>query len=161
MHNFYHQRAGKLHFFCPLCKYHQSTNTIQKVGLKHHAQIAIFTAALTGLCWPVFGFAGAFLYFVIWAAFEFGYRLRKRQALICESCGFDPFLYKQDVQRARAALKKHWEHRIETENLFAGKKLRNYQTKGVNSPPNDASGEFGAAAFGDSAKKPMDKGFEL
>jgi hypothetical protein len=128
---FHHSRAGKLHFFCPLCKHHQSTNSINKVKLKHHFQLALATLAVTGVTWPIFGEKGLFLYFFFWLAFEFAYRLRKRQALICESCGFDPFLYKQDVQKARAALKKHWEHRIETENLFAGKKLKNYQTSGV------------------------------
>ena len=131
MEHFHHSRAGKLHFFCPLCKYHQSTNTIERVKLRHHFQLGVLTAATAGLAWPVCGEKGLFLYFFFWLVFEFAYRMRKRQALICESCGFDPFLYKQDVHKARAALKKHWEQRIETENLFAGKKLKNYQTSGV------------------------------
>jgi hypothetical protein len=131
LQNFHHYRAGKLHFFCPLCKYHQSTNTIERVTLKHHFQLGVLTAATAGLAWPLCGIKGLYFYFFFWLVFEFAYRIRKRQALICESCGFDPFLYKQDVQKARAALKKHWEHRIETEDLFAGKKLRNYQTSGV------------------------------
>ncbi len=124
-------REGKLHFFCPLCHYHQSTSTISKVRLKHHAQIAILTAASTLIAFPLFGFSGIALYLVYWTVFEFFYRLRKRQALVCESCGFDPFLYKQDVVMARKALRQHWEKRIENENLFANLKLKNYQTSRV------------------------------
>jgi hypothetical protein len=126
---FYFHRAGKLHFFCPLCHYHQSTNTIAKVTAKHHVQLAVATIATTMLAWPLFGWKGFSLHFFYWLSFEFFYRLRKRHALICQSCGFDPFLYRQDVFRARAALKEHWRNRIEKEGLFAGIKLKNYQTK--------------------------------
>ncbi|HEY8280439.1 MAG TPA: hypothetical protein VIH99_12495 [Bdellovibrionota bacterium] len=126
-------RAGKLHFFCPLCKYHQSTSTIQKVEAKHYFQLGILTLAITLLTYPVFGLKGLSLYLVFWAVFEFFYRLRKRQALVCQSCGFDPFLYKQDVHRARKALREHWETRITNENLFANLKLKNYQTARVKS----------------------------
>jgi hypothetical protein len=125
---FHFVRAGKLHFFCPLCQYHQSTSTIERMGLKHHAQIALVTIALAVLAYPLCGFDGALFYLPLWAGFEFFYRLRKRQALVCRSCGFDPFLYKQDVARARAALKAHWETRIANENLFSNLKLKNYQT---------------------------------
>lgn len=124
-------REGKVHFFCPLCHYHQSTNTIQRVGVRHHAQIAVLTAVTVLLSYPVFGLKGVLLYLFFWMGFEFFYRLRKRQALVCESCGFDPFLYKQDVSIARKALRQHWQARIEKENLFANLKLRNYQTARV------------------------------
>jgi hypothetical protein len=121
-------RAGRIHFFCPLCKVHQSTSTIDRIRPVHHLQIAIFTIAAAWLAFPVFGFSGVALYLIFWMVFEFFYRLRKRQALVCESCGFDPFLYKQDVHKARSALRQHWETRIAKENLFAKVKLKNYQT---------------------------------
>ena len=124
-------RAGKLHFFCPLCKYHQSTSTINRVQLKHHAQIAVLTLVTALISYPIFGWNGLLLYLLFWGGFEFFYRLRKRQALVCQSCGFDPFLYKQDVGKARQALKLHWETRIASENLFANLKLKNYQTSRV------------------------------
>ncbi|MGZ3649598.1 MAG: hypothetical protein ACXVB9_06485 [Bdellovibrionota bacterium] len=127
-------RAGKLHFFCPLCKYHQSTSTIDRVQLKHHAQILVVTLATTLLTFPLFGWNGLLLYLVYWGAFDFFYRLRKRQALVCESCGFDPFLYKQDISLARKALKEHWQSRIANENLFANLKLKNYETARVKEP---------------------------
>jgi hypothetical protein len=132
INTFHFIKAGKIHFFCPLCQYHQITNSLEKVTWKHHLQLALLTIAVAWLMAPIFSWKGLSLYFFFWGAFEFFYRARKRQALICDSCGFDPFLYKQDVNKARLALRKHWENRIETENLFAGKKLRNYQTKPLN-----------------------------
>lgn len=107
--------------------------------LKHHAQLGLFTAAVTLLGFEFFRWKGLSLYFIAWAVFEVAYRLRKRQALICESCGFDPFLYKQDVEKARKALRAHWEKKIEKENLFAGIKLKNYKTASVNKEDNTAA----------------------
>ena len=104
-------------------------------------QVVLLTVTATYLAWPIFGLKGFSLAFPFLGAFEFIYRLRKRQALICQSCGFDPFLYKQDIGKARAALRQHWEARIENENLFAGKKLKNYRTKPVNQPTREATGE--------------------
>lgn len=128
-------RAGKLHFFCPLCHYHQSTNTIDKMKARHHLSLLVLTLTITYLAWPIFDWKGLSLYFFFWLSFEVAYRMRKRHALVCESCGFDPFLYKQDVHKARKALRKHWEQRIETENLFEGLKLKNYSTKAINKTP--------------------------
>ena len=129
--SFYEFRQGKMHFFCPLCKYHQSTNTIEKISWKHHVQLALATSALAYLCWPLFEEKGFCIYFALWLGFEFFYRIRKRAALVCESCGFDPFLFKRDVVKARAELKKHWQDKIDKENLFPGIKLKNYRTSSV------------------------------
>jgi hypothetical protein len=109
------------------------------VSWKNIAQLGLLTATATFLAWPFFGEKGIAMLFPFWAGFEFFYRLRKRQALICESCGFDPFLYKQDVQKARAKLRQHWEKRIANENLFAGKKLKNYRTNPVGQSAVDAT----------------------
>lgn len=145
-HQFQFTRAGKLHFFCPLCHYHQSTNTIDKMKPKHHVSLLVLTLTIAYLAWPIFDWKGLSLYFVFWATFEIAYRMRKRQALICESCGFDPFLYKQDIHKARKALRKHWEDRIETENLFPGMKLKNYTTKPINKKETNALPGAGVSA---------------
>ena len=136
-------RAGKMHFFCPLCKVHQSTSTIQRVQLKHHGQVLVISLALGLLFFPLFGWNGSLLYLPVWAGFEFFYRLRKRQALICQSCGFDPFLYKQDVHRARTALRQHWETRIEKEKLFHDLPLKNYKTSRVKPGEKEVPDELG------------------
>lgn len=118
----------KVTFFCPLCHYRQGTNSIEKMTLWNHLQLGALTLTVTLLFWDIFQSKGLFLYFIFWGAFEFTYRLRKRDAVVCESCGFDPYLFVRDKKLARQALKKHWEKRIETENLFSGIKLKNYRT---------------------------------
>lgn len=125
---FYRFREGCIQFFCPLCKDHQSTKIPEKIGWKHHLSLAVFTIVFAAVAWPLFELKGVFFYLLFWAVFEFALRLGKRHALVCRGCGFDPFLYKVDVKLARNALKKHWQGRIEKENLFAGIKLKNYQT---------------------------------
>jgi hypothetical protein len=59
---------------------------------------------------------------------EFQHRTRKRAALVCSNCGFDPFLYKQDVEKARVAVRKYWEEKITKDGAFRGVKLKNYST---------------------------------
>ena len=129
---FSYVREGRIQFHCPLCHHRQATNTIRKMGWRHHAQLTIATIFLVWAGWDFFGLKSLSFYLFFWACFEFVYRFRKRQALVCKTCGFDPFLYKQDVDKARHALKLHWQAKIEKENLFAGKKLKNYRTNGLN-----------------------------
>lgn len=142
MDSFSFVREGRLHFFCPLCHNHQSTNLAERIYWKHHAQLALLTGTFTILAWPVFDWKGPFFYLLFWACFEFTHRIKKRHSLVCQTCGFDPFLYKQDVKRAREAVRKFWEEKIEKENAFQGVKLKNYQSKpkaagsaSLNAPP--------------------------
>lgn len=67
------------------------------------------------LFWPLFKFKGLFMFIPVWAVFEFFYRLRARQSLICPHCGFDPYLYKHDVGLARKKIEKFFEEKKESE----------------------------------------------
>ena len=58
--------------------------------------------------WRWCGPRGVFLIFPVWAVFEFFYRARARQSIICRNCGFDPYLYKFDVQLARQRVEIFW-----------------------------------------------------
>jgi hypothetical protein len=136
--SFTYYRQGKLRFFCPLCSQHQSTNTIERVAWQHHLQLALLTLATTLVAWPFFGIDGLLFYLVWWAGFEVVYRLRKREALVCRNCGFDPFLYKRDPKVARKAVQAYWQDRIERDGLFEGLKLKNYKTKAKASVANSA-----------------------
>lgn len=136
-----HYRQGKIHFFCPICKDHKSTKLDRKVGWRHHAAFSLATAAIMILGWPVFGLRAVVFYFPIWMGFELIHRMRKRVSLVCEGCGFDPFLYKSDVERAREAMRKHWQTKIEKENWYSGVKLKNYTTN-----PKDAGKQAPSAA---------------
>lgn len=152
-------RDGRIHFYCPLCHNHQTTNVIERVQWKHHAQLALFTVVFTILAWPIFETKGIFFYLIFWAGFEFIHRLKKRHSLVCNTCGFDPFLYKQDVKKAREAVRKFWEEKIEKENAFQGVKLKNYSSKAKeldadNAAPNLLSGLDKKPSTGIQAKAP-------
>ena len=43
--------------------------------------------------------------------FEFVYRARARQSLICPHCGFDPYVYKHDVKLARKKVELFFEQK--------------------------------------------------
>ncbi len=138
-------REGRLNFYCPLCHNHQNTNVIERVRWKNHAQLALLSATFTILAWPIFEFKGVFFYLFFWAVFEFVHRLKKRHSLVCNTCGFDPFLYKQDVKKAREAVRKFWEEKIEKENAFQGVKLKNYTSKPKDFIEGNAAPNFNSA----------------
>lgn len=54
------------------------------------------------------GFKGSFINLIFWGVFEFYYRARARQSLICPHCSFDPYLYKYDVKLARKKIEDHY-----------------------------------------------------
>ena len=122
-------KPARFEFFCPLCCSRQRTNTIAKVGARHHIAILSFTLVFTLVFWNIFGAKAMATYIVYWAIFEAAYRLRKRNELICRNCGFDPFLYRNDVEKTRAQVKDYLQNRILNEGHFQGKKLKNYRTQ--------------------------------
>ncbi len=98
-------------FYCPICKMQRRSFYWPSPRVKHYARLAFFIACLAGLLWPFMGFKGAFIGFPVWAAFEFFYRARARQSLICPHCGFDPYLYKFDVKLARKKVEQFFEEK--------------------------------------------------
>ena len=122
-------RKGRIQFFCPLCHSQQATKVAEKITWIHHLQLSLITAVITVAAWDYFGINSLVFYLIFWSILEFSHRMKKRHQLVCKVCGFDPFLYKQDSKRARDAVKKFWEEKIEKENAFQGVKLKNYSTK--------------------------------
>jgi hypothetical protein len=142
-------KTKRFEFFCPVCCSRQRTNTIAKIGIHHHIAILSFTLMFTFAFWNFFGIKAITTYLVYWAIFEVSYRLRKRSEFVCRNCGFDPFLYKTDVEKTRAQVKNYLQDRILNEGHFQGKKLKNYRTQAVQGPKaasvEEANDEFGAA----------------
>lgn len=88
-------------FYCPICKRERRSFYWPTPRTRHYVALAITGLVLTAALWNWFSFKGAFLIFPIWGAFEFIYRMKARDSLICPHCGFDPYLYKYDVKLAR------------------------------------------------------------
>src|SRR3990167_1208913 len=97
-------RKRGIQFFCPLCHQQQGTNSIEKISPRHFLQMGVATAVFTITFWSITGLKGIVSYLFFWAAFEFAYRVRKRHALVCRNCGFDPFLYELDKKMIKTAV---------------------------------------------------------
>ena len=108
---FQYQKREYWEFYCPVCKGQRRSFYWPSPRRRHYIQLGVFAAVTTLLLWPFVGLKGFFLNLPVWATFEFFYRARARQSLICPHCGFDPYLYKHDVKLARQKMEKFWADR--------------------------------------------------
>jgi hypothetical protein len=100
-------------YFCPMCRAPRRLSYRPKAGsVRHFAQVLSATAFVTLLTWPLFGLKGIVSFVPLWIIFEAAFRTRVRAAVSCQSCGFDPFLYLVDVQKARAGVEAHWRRKF-------------------------------------------------
>lgn len=111
-------RARATHFYCPNCRVRRVMKAPLNPGtIAHYLQIGLTSVVFTLLTWPLFGVKGAVSFVPIWALFEAVYRVKNRATLACTECGFDPFLYKIDVDRARKTIEDHWRKKFEEKGL--------------------------------------------
>ncbi len=123
-------------FFCPLCGQEKKTpHPNHKTSLRNHVQIFLATSFFTLLTWEYFHWKGVVSYFLFWSLTDFFLRLKRRQLLICKSCGFDPFLYTSNPEKMRSVVRRHIQKRIHAESLFQGVALKNYHTAPEESSP--------------------------
>jgi hypothetical protein len=103
LQSFWQDRNGDLwKFYCPHCRAPRAIPyRPQPGGWRHYSQVGLTAAVFTLAAWPWFGLKGIVAFVPLWMAFEFFYRTRVRAALVCDRCGFDPFLYLTDVKKAR------------------------------------------------------------
>jgi hypothetical protein len=100
-------------FYCPHCKkerrlaYDPNPGTMRKIG-----QIALTTAFLTVVLWPWFDIKGIVLVLPIWTVYELYFRVSARADLACPYCGFDPFLFLTDVQKAKKEIENYWRKKL-------------------------------------------------
>lgn len=100
-------------FFCPNCRSARKLPYQPKPGgPRHFFQVGITAAFFTLLTWNWFTWKGIVSFVPIWVVFEFFYRARVRAAVACTNCGFDPFLYLDDVGRARKEIENHWRRKF-------------------------------------------------
>lgn len=106
----YRDRSGQIwSFYCPLCQVSRKLPIRPRPGsARQIAQVGIASAFTTLVFWPLFHFKGLFSFFLLWTAFEIGYRLYVRGRLGCPHCGFDPYLYMDDEVRAKTEIETHW-----------------------------------------------------
>lgn len=99
-------------YFCPMCRAERRLKEPREPWASRYLlQIGLTSTVMALAAWPWWQAKGLMLFFPVWIVFEVIFRVRKRAALICDHCGFDPFLYLTDVSRAREAVKSHLEQR--------------------------------------------------
>lgn len=103
---FQYQKRKYWEFYCPVCKHERRSFYWPSPRFRHYLSLFVYGAAQTGALWMWAGLKGAFLVLPVWAGFEFIYRARARQSLLCPHCGFDPYLYKHDVKLARSRVEQ-------------------------------------------------------
>jgi hypothetical protein len=69
------------------------------------------------ISWPWFGLKGVIWFVPLWTIFEVVYRMRVRAALRCRNCGFDPYLFLVDVQKAKTEVDAHWRKLFEEKGV--------------------------------------------
>lgn len=96
-------------FICPICHTHRKIPyRPQPGGLRHYSQIGLTSLTFTLFAWNWLGWKGIVSFVPLWSVFEFLYRWRIRGLLPCQHCGFDPYLFKIDVQKAKQEVEAHW-----------------------------------------------------
>ncbi len=108
---FQYQKRAFWEFFCPVCKAQRRSFYWPSPRLKHYISLSVFAIIVTLILFPFFGYKGVFVNLPFWGVFEFIYRARARQSLICPHCGFDPYLYKHDVKLARQKMDEFFEEK--------------------------------------------------
>lgn len=120
---------GLFKFYCPLCGHHQKTKTAAGIGLRHHLQFSLATFVFCYFTWTLFGPKGILTYLIFWSITEAILRFQRRSQWVCEECGFDPFLYKQDPNLMRDAVQKYIQSRIDTDEKYSNLSFRNYRSR--------------------------------
>lgn len=114
-------------YYCPICKIQRRSLYFPSPRTKHYIQLAVLICFSTFCVAPWMGLKAIGFFLPLWPLFEFFYRARARQALICDRCGFDPYLFKFDVKLAKERVEK----------FYAEKEAK--ALKGTTKPPETTS----------------------
>ncbi len=104
-------------FYCPYCGTQRRVAFQPRPQAKHYFQILLTTFAFTTAAWNWLSFKGIVAFIPFWAVFEVIYRFRVRAALACDQCGFDPYLFLVDQNRAKVEMEMHWRKMLQKKGV--------------------------------------------
>jgi hypothetical protein len=90
--------------------------------------------------WKALGWKGLASFVPLWALFELVYRWRVRALLTCSLCGFDPYLFRVNVQWARRDVEAHWRKKFAEKGIpYPESKPQSLSRKASEVAPSGAS----------------------
>src|SRR5689334_1502227 len=95
-------------FLCPLCKEARRVPFRPRLGIWQIFQVFLSSIIFTLLFWTWFHWKGIVSFVPLWTVYEVVYRCRRRGALYCAKCGFDPYLFMINEEWARKEVDVHW-----------------------------------------------------
>ena len=99
-------------FYCPHCGVERRVALSPSPRPRHYAQIGLLTLVVMLVAWKWWEFKGVIVFLPLWITFESMYRLRARAQMACNQCGFDPYLFLADSDRAKEAIREFWKKKI-------------------------------------------------
>ncbi len=108
---FFKVKKATNQFICPLCSAPREMRYGKNLNEKHYIQIAVLSASLAWLLFPLMGVKSLALLFVVWIGFEVVNKLLYRKEIPCPYCGFDATWYRRDVRVAKQKVEEFWKER--------------------------------------------------
>jgi len=123
-------------FFCVSCKRERRQSPPAKVGSpQFFLQIFIATAFFTLVFWPIMGLKGVLAFMIpVGVILESVYRLKRRAAMVCPDCKFDPILYLVNRSKAVQQVEEAWRNKFVEKGIPFPEKTR---TSGITRRPLD------------------------
>lgn len=100
-------------FICPVCEARRCIPVRSEPAPEHFFQIGLTSVFFTLLTWPWLNWKGIVSFLPFWITFEVIYRLRVRGLVHCPHCGFDPYLFLSDEDKAKSAIEAHIKKKYE------------------------------------------------
>ena len=109
---FFKVRNANRQFICALCEAPRQMKYKKNLSEINYIQIALISAALSWLLFPIMGAKSFTLVFILWPAFEIVNKMFYRKEIPCPYCGFDATWYRRDVNVAKKKVEEFWSEKL-------------------------------------------------
>lgn len=103
--------AQRQECYCAFCKTKRKVYRRKNLSFVEVVGLFLFSALVSYLIWTPFDIRGLGFLMLMLGIGELFLRLRWRQSMICQNCGFDPIVYLKDVDRAAQNVKDFLDRR--------------------------------------------------
>ena len=122
--------AQRQECYCAFCKTKRKVYRRKNLSFVEVVGLFLFSALVSYLIWSPFDLRGLAFLITLLGIGELFFRLRWRQSMICQNCGFDPVIYIKDAAQAAEKVKSFLDRRKDDPNFLLRPAL-NLPTKKV------------------------------